>query len=240
MIPIPATLSSSSTTPASTSLVAKLIDMFASPSEVFDEVVAAPPRFVNWLVPTVLVALASLFLLRASSNEAVSVTPTPQAVEAQLTASDSAAVLAGPISVDAQRLSVLATCGGAFAGTFWSAFLLWFIGRAFLRTRFSYLKTVEVVALAGSVVALGTIVTALLIGISGDPAARPALSFFVRRLPSTDHVRLILDTFNFFHLWTITVLAIGLSRLSGVTLKESAFWVFGYWFVVRLALILLA
>jgi hypothetical protein len=239
MIPMPATSSISSTVPASTSLVAKLIDMFASPSEVFDEVVAAPPRFANWLVPTVLVALASLFLLRASSNEGASAVTTSQAVEAQPTTPDSAAVQAEPSSVDAQRLSVLATCGGAFAGTFWSAFLLWFIGRAFLRTRFSYLKTLEVVALAGIIVALGAIVTALLIGISGDPATRPALSFFVRRLPSTDHVRLILDTFNFFHLWTITVLAIGLSRLSGVSFKESAFWVFGYWFVARLALIIL-
>jgi Yip1 domain len=240
MMPMSATPSSSSTTSASTSLVAKLIDMFASPSEVFDEVVAARPRFANWLVPTVLVALASLFLLRASSNEAASVTTTPQAVEAQPTASDSAAVQAGPSSVDAQRLSALATCGGAFAGTFWSAFLLWFIGRAFLRTRFSYLKTVEVVALAGIIVALGTIVTALLIGISGDPATRPALSFFARHLPATSPVRLILDLLNFFHLWTIIVLAIGLSRLSGVSFKESAFWVFGYWLVARLALILLA
>ena len=205
MIPMPVTPLNSSAVPASSSLAAKLLDMFASPSEVFDEVVAAPPCFANWLVPTVLVALASLFLLRASSNEAVSVTTTLQAVEAQPTASDTAAVQSGPAAVDAQRLSALVTCGGAFAGTFWSAFLLWFIGRAFLGTRFSYLKTVEVVALAGIVVALGTIVTALLIGMSGDPATRPALSFFVRRLPSTDHFRLILDTLNFFHLWTITV-----------------------------------
>ena len=229
-----------SAAPTSSSLVAKLLDMFASPGEVFDEVIAARPRFANWFVPTVLVALASLFLLRASSNESVSVTNTSLAVEAQPTTPDSAAVQAEPGSVDWQRLSVLATCGGAVAGTFWSAFLLWFIGRAFLRTRFSYLKTVEVVALAGIIVALGTIVTALLIGISGDPATRPALSFFVRHLPSTNHVRLILDTFNFFHLWTITVLATGLSRLSGVSFKESAFWVFGYWFVARVALILLA
>ncbi len=133
----------------------------------------------------------------------------------------------------------MATCVGAFAGTFWSAFLLWFIGRAFLRTRFSYLKAVEVVALTSIIVALGAIVTALLIGISGDPATRPALSFFARRLPSTSHVRLLLDTLNFFHLWTTTVLAIGLSRLSGVSFKECAFWVFGYWVVARLALILL-
>ena len=89
----------------------------------------------------------------------------------------------------------------------------------------------EVVALASIILALGAIVTALLIGASGNPDARPALSFFVPHLPSASPVRLLLDTFNFFHLWTTTVLAIGLSRLSGVSFKESAVWVFGYWLV---------
>ena len=240
MIPVPAAPSSSSTAPASSSLVAKLFDMLASPGDVFDEVLAAPPRFANWLVPTLVVALASLVLLRAASDEGASVTATSQAIQSQPAALDSAAVQAEAGSVESQRLSALATCAGAFAGTFWSAFLLWFIGRVFLRTRFSYLKTVEVAALAGIIVALGAIVTALLIGVSGDPATRPALSFFARHLPAADHVRLLLDTFNFFHLWTISVLAIGLSRLSGVSFKESAFWVFGYWLVARLVLILLA
>jgi Yip1 domain len=240
MIPMPAVPSNSSTAPASTSLVAKVFDMLASPGEVFDEVIAAPPRLANWFVPTLLVALASLFLMRAANYEAGSVSATPQAAEAQNTAPDSAVVQVKPGSVDRQRLSMLATCAGAFAGTFWSAFLLWLIGRVFLRTCFSYLKTVEVAALVGSIIALGAIVTALLIGITGDPATRPALSFFARRLPATSHVRLLLDTVNFFHLWAMAVLAMGLSRLSGVSFKESAFWVFGYWLVARLALILLA
>ena len=30
---------------------------------------------------------------------------------------------------------------GATVGTFWSAWVLWFIGRVFLRSRFSFLKT---------------------------------------------------------------------------------------------------
>jgi Yip1 domain len=240
MISMPAAPSNSSTAPAATSLVAKLFDMLASPGEVFDEVLATPPRLANWLVPTVLVALASLILLRAASTERVPAAAASQTIEAQAATSEAAAGQAEPGSLDWQRLSMLATLAGTFAGTFWSAFLLWLIGCAFLRTRFSYLKTLEVVALAGMIVALGAVVTALLIGASGNPDARPALSFFVRRLPSTSHARLFLDAFNFFHLWTATVLALGLSRLSGVSFKESAFWVFGYWFVARLALILLA
>jgi hypothetical protein len=237
---MPATPPNSAAAPVSSSLVAKLLDMLVSPGEVFDEVVAAPPRIANWLVPTILVALTSLFLLRAANNEGVPLAPTSQAGEAQPATLDSAAVQAGPGSVDWQRLSAVATCAGAFGGAFWSAFLLWFIGRVFLRTRFSYLKALEVAALTGIILALGAIVTALLVGASGSPLARPALSIFARHLPSDSPVRLILDMLNFFHLWIITVLAIGLSRLSGATFKESAFWVFGYWLVARLALILLA
>jgi hypothetical protein len=225
---------------ASSSLAAKLLDMLVSPGDVFDEVLTSPPRLVNWLLPTLLVALTSLFLLRATNDEAASAPGSSRAFDSQPSIVNSAAAQAEPGSADWKRVSALATCVGAFAGSFWSAFLLWFIGRAFLRARFSYLKAVEVVALTGSIVALGAIVTALLVGASGNPAARPALSLFALHLPSDSPVRLVLDILNFFYLWTITVLAIGLSRLSGVTLKESAFWVFGYWLVTRLALILLA
>jgi hypothetical protein len=237
---MPAAQPNSPTAPASSSLAARLLDMLVSPGDVFDEVLAAPPRVANWLLPTLLVVLTSLFLLRAANNETASVPGPSPALDSQPPIVNSASALAEPGSADWLRVSALATCIGAFAGTFWSAFLLWFIGRAFLRTRFAYLKAVEFVALTSIILALGAIVTALLIGATGNPAARPALSFFASHLPSTDPVRMVLDTFNFFHVWTTTVLAIGLSRLSGVTFKESAFWVFGYWLVARLALILLA
>jgi hypothetical protein len=236
---MPAALPNSSTAPASSSLAAKLLDMLVSPGEVFDEVLAAPPRLANWLLPTLLVALATLFLFRAASGEAAAVLGASPALDSQAPIVSSAAAPAEPGLADWQRVSALGACVGAFAGTFWSAFLLWFIGRVFLKIRFSYLKALEVVALTGIILALGTIVTALLVAASGDPATRPALSFFTRHLPSANPVRQFLDTLNFFHLWTTTVLAIGLSRLSGVSFKESAFWVFGYWLVARWALIFL-
>ncbi len=206
--------------------------MLVSPGEVFAEVLSAPPRLANWLVPTLLVAVASLVLLGAASREDGL---RPNTVEAL----DAAAAQTEPGPADWQRVSAVATCIAASAGTFWSAFVLWFIGRAFLRARFSFLKAVEVVALTGVIVALGAIVTALLIGAFGDAASRPALSIFARHLPETSRVYMTLDTLNLFHLWTTTVLALGLARLSGVPFKECAIWVFGYWVVARLALIVL-
>jgi hypothetical protein len=221
-------------------MAAKLFDILASPGDVFDEVVATPPRIINWLVPSLLVALTSLFLLRAGYDNTASIPAASRSTEAQPSVPDSSSDQAASASADWQRVSALGVCAGTFAGTFWSAFLLWFVGRIFLKAQFSFLKAVEVVALTGVIMALGAIVTALLVSIFDNPAARPALSLFALRLPSDSHLRLFLDTVNFFHLWSTSVLAIGLSRLSGVSFNEAAFWIFGYGFVVRMALILLA
>jgi hypothetical protein len=113
------------------------------------------------------------------------------------------------------------------------------MGRIFLRVHFPYLKALEIVGLTGIISVLGSITTILLIAASGDAAARPALSLFVPNMSPTRPFYQILDTLNFFHLWSTTVLAIGLSRLCGTTFKEAVFWVFGYWMVARIVLTIL-
>lgn len=221
---------------APTPLAAKLLDMLASPSDVFEEVIGAPPRVVNWLVPTLFASFAGLVLLAATSNKE----HTAAVIAGMVEAGKLSATQAQSASGNWQGVASLVTCLGAFIGNLWSAFLLWFIGLALLKTRFSYLKAVEVVALTSVITALGAVVTALLVAASGDVAARPALSLFVRHLAPGTRVFLMLDTLNLFHLWATTVLALGLARLSGVSFKEAAFWVFGYWVVTRIVVLTLA
>ena len=220
----------------STPIHQKLLNIFVSPGDVFEEVVTAPPRVANWLVPTMLVCMAGLILLRAATTNEPTASGIGQRVEAGAVSAPQAERFSG----GSETISWATVCLGAIAGTFWSAFVLWFIGRVFLKTRFSFLKTVEVVGLTGIILVLGTIVTALLIAASGNPAARPALSLVASELDASNSMRAALDAMNLFHLWTTTVLAVGLSKLSGVSFKESAFWVFGYWLLARIALILLA
>src|ERR1039457_507501 len=117
-----------------TSLPSKLLSIFACPGDVFEEVAASPPRLANWLLPTLLVGVASLLLVAAQASA---------------------------VSGHVDRFSAVAVWVGAFAGTFWSALLLWFIGRVFLKTRFSYWKALEVAGLTGTIVVLGAIVTVL-------------------------------------------------------------------------------
>jgi hypothetical protein len=79
----------------------------------------------------------------------------------------------------------------------------------------------------------------LLAAATGEASARPALSLLCLKLPQESMLRTACGLLDCTHLWATGVLAIGLSKLAGVTFKESAFWVFGYWFVARGALALL-
>jgi Yip1-like protein len=232
----PESLQTTETGPERTSLGAKLLNLFVSPALVFDEVMLAPPTLVNWLVPTVLVCLSGLAVLDLTTSPERTAATIRQLMDAQTITQDQASAL----TMHWKSVSSAALCLGAFLGTFWSAFVLWFIGRFFLKCRFGFIKALEVSGLAATILVLGTIVTALLVSAVGDASARPSVSLLLFKLPPDNPIRAAFGVLDCFHLWTTGVLAIGLSRLTGVSAKEAAFWVFGYWVGARIALILLA
>jgi hypothetical protein len=231
-----ATTSSIQALPRSpTSVHQRLINIFVSPSDVFDEVIASPPNLANWRIPTLFVCLATIISLHTGSFPAQSSDTIYRPTAAGTISAAQAQALAGAWPL----LSAFLVCLAIFAGTGWSAFVLWFIGRVFLKVRFPYLKALEIVGLTGIISVLGSITTILLVAASGAPLARPALSLLAPRLDHTGSFYQILETLNLFHFWSTTVLAIGLTRLCNATFKEAAFWVFGYWVLARIVLIVL-
>jgi hypothetical protein len=233
-------MSAPSLTPASASLAQtsvgpKLLNMLASPSEVIEEVVVASPRHANWLLPTLLVCVTGLILLVATSDSS------------QVAANLKQLSLASRLSTEQvdwlskhwQLISGASVCLAAFAGLFWSAFVIWFLGRFPLKSRFPFLKALEIAGLTSSILVLGTTATVLLTLATGDVSARPALSLFLPKLDPSDSTRAAFDVLNVFHLWMTAVLALGLSKLAAASFREAAFWVFGYWVVFRLSVMLL-
>src|SRR5258707_10100339 len=169
----------------STSLPTKLLNMFACPGEVFDEVVCGPVAPANWLAPVLLVGLSSLLALSGNSMY-----PQTSAVLGQIRDAGGASEAQVALrSGDWRALFCLAACLTALAGTCWSAFVLWALGRLVLKSRFSYLKALEIAGLTGIIVALGGLVTALLIAATGDSAARPALALLVGGLNAGGRAR---------------------------------------------------
>lgn len=213
-----------------------MLNLFVSPSLVFDEVMATSGRPANWIVPAALVCLSSLLVLNATTGAE----QTAAAIQQLLVAGSITQPEAATLNAHWRMISRVATCLCVFLGVFWSAFVLWFIGRVFLRSRFPFSKALEVAGLSATVLVLGTVVTGLLALAAGDALARPAVSLLVYKLEPASRVRAACEVLNCFYLWTTAAMAIGLSRLSGAGLKDSAFWVFGYWVVARIGLILLA
>jgi hypothetical protein len=229
-------LQSTGMEPHRTSLGAKLLNLFVSPAEVFDEVTATPPRLVNWLVPTLLVCVSGLAVLNTTTSPEQTAAAIRQLLDAGTITQDQASAL----TLHWQSVSRTALCLGAFLGTFWSALVLWFIGRVFLKCRFGFMKALEVAGLTGTILVLGTIVTGFLVAAFGDASARPALSLLFFKLAPDSPLRAAFGVLDCFYLWTTGVLTIGLSRLARVSPKEAAFWVFGYWVGLRIALVALA
>jgi hypothetical protein len=212
-----------------------LFNLLVTPSVVFDEVTQRAYQTINWLVPTLLVCLASSLALTMTTKTGRA-DLLGQLFEAGTITESQATTL----TTHWQTVSIGVTCLGAFVGTFWSALVIWFISTVFLKCRVPFGKALEVAGLTGTLLILGTVVTGLLAAATGDPSARPAVSLLLAKLDPANPLRPASEVINVFHLWTAAVLAIGLSRLSGVSAKESGFWVFGYWIVARLGLVLLA
>jgi len=214
---------------------ARMLNVLVFPGDVFEEVVSAPLRLVNWRAPTLLVVLVTIISIQFG--------PFGASFGANLCGTNSTSdpfgrgdLLAAWWPV-ASSLNIFAA---AFGGSIWSAFVLWFIGRVFLGVRFSWLKTLEIVGLIGTVLTLGLIVTSVTAAIFGDIHACPAFSLFPGKLDSATALFQAFGAFDLFYIWSTAVMAIGLSKLSGVSVKESAFWVFSYWFAIRIGLIILA
>jgi hypothetical protein len=192
------------------STLGRMLNILAVPGEVFDEVVAAPANLSNWRTPMLLACLASLVAYGARPHD--------------------------PWQAGEPLAGALLILSATMIGSLWTGLIVWFIGRMFLRVRFSLAKALEVAGLAGTAAALGQVVT-LLLEIAFGSRARPTLAAVAPGLPLDSALHQALDLFNCFHLWTAALICLGLSRLARVSLKETSFWVLGYWIVLRLALI---
>ena len=229
-----------------TSLGARFINVCVSPGEVCDEVINAPSTPANWLVPILIACLAGVFsFLFIFDQPSLRGQLTPgetfqnaRGARDQLMEGTHAQFEENASLARAKLSGEVAIVGTSFIGSFWSAFVLWLMGRFVLKARFPFLKALEIVGLTGMILILSTVITTLLVFATEDALAKPALSLLVSEFDPTNKFHLLLSLLDVTSLWTAAVLSIGLAKLSKVTIAESAFWVFGYWIVLRGGLLL--
>ncbi len=238
-------------TPApTTSLAGRLLNIFAAPSEVFDEIKAAAPSAANWLVPVIIYAVVGVISVCIMfAQPAIQQTVHDQQVKAldkqvqqgKMTQAQEDQILQmmdkfmGPKMLAA--LGSFAIVIYSFVSLFGWALVLWLLGRWLLKAQFDYMKVLEVAGLSSIIVVLGLVIGTLLAAILGRLYATPSLALLVSNFDPTNRGHLLLGAVNLIYFWHVGVLAIGLAKLSAGSTAKAFAVVFGFWVLIELLLI---
>jgi len=229
------------------SLAARLLNVFAVPGQVFTDVKAGPICIGNWLVPALLSALIAVFTAVVILSQPAFQKQMQEMTQRLAKAADQQ-VKAGKVKqADADSLLAqarvvmephtfntgvsLASAVVGVARVFWWAFVLWLLGRLFLKARIGFSKTLEVAGLGLMITVLGAVVRLLLMlnlpGLIATPNLASAISDFDAILKSP----LLLGVAYVFAFWLIGVLSVGLAKLAGVPVPRAAWFVFAAWLI---------
>ncbi len=238
--------------PPTMSLGGRLLNVFATPGEVFQEIKTAPVSTANWLAPALILVLVSwvaawaIFSQPAINHQLSEVTE--RAIQKQIDqnhmseqdAERARAMGEKWAGISAKIGSALAPVIGGLATPFFWGLIVWGVGVGLLKANFPYMKAVEVVGLANMVSVLDVIVKTLLIVGLGNLYAAPSLILLVKEFDPQNTVHSLLALVNVMTFWLLAVRAMGLARLTGVSFIKAALWVFGIWAAYTALLIGLA
>ena len=230
-----------------TSLLARMVNVFAIPGEVFQEIRSTPRCSWNWLTPMLLFGLVNaVSALVIFSQPAIQ-----QKMKEQQEKLMDRRVQAGQMKrEDADRAAHIFTPAlmkgfaaiggviGSAVSVFWWAFVIWMLGRIVLKSSFPFAKSLEITGMAMMVRVLGSLITVLLTVNLSRIMATPSLALVVNDFDATRKSHLILGAANVFSFWMLGVLGVGLARLAGVPFARAAFPVAAFWLAQQALFIL--
>jgi hypothetical protein len=229
-------------------LGARLLNVFTTPGEVFDGLKAGRSHVTNWLAPMVLwICIGVAATLVVFSQEAVVYQLRQQqerVLEKKLShlpreQRDQAMQMAERFS-SPTILKVIGSVSVVFVTPVWFfgvGLALWLVGRFILKGSLEYLQAVELCGLAGMIWVLGTIIWVPLVIITGNINSNLGPMLLVHEFDPTNLAHLFLASLNVITFWYISVLALGLARLTGVSWLKAGLWLFIPYAVLKSALI---
>jgi hypothetical protein len=100
------------------------------------------------------------------------------------------------------------------------------------------MKAVEMTALAGMIMVLGTLVTMFLVVAKGNPMVNPGPMLLLENFDVKNKVHLVLGSLNAVTLWHVAVMGVGLAKLANVNVLRGLAWAFGLWALIRVLVII--
>jgi hypothetical protein len=233
--------------PPQTSIGSRLLNVFASPGEVFDEVKNSRPSTANWLVPALIyvgVGVISAFVIFSQPaiiqqiHDQQEKIMDQQVQAGKLTQAQADQALAVIDKFTGPSMMIVFGCVGALVGSgihiLWWAFILWLMGQWFLKIKFPFIKAVEIAGLTTMILVLGAVVTVLLTVITGRLGMTPSLALLVSHFDLKNKTHLLLGAVNVFNFWQVGVAACGLSRVTGAPFTKTLLLVALYWLAFSL------
>jgi hypothetical protein len=227
--------------PAS-SLAGRLTNIFVSPSEVFDEIKTSKRNKINWIVPLVLIMIVGVLYTVVVMGQSRIIQGMKDAQEkkfqemvtagkiTQKQADDMLAAVEKFMNPAFLKIVGCASAVGAKAAMmFFVAFILWLLGRFAFHSEFEYMQALEVTGLATMINVFGGIVAMLLAIIYGSMSITPGPALLVSHFDMSNKVHLLLSVLSVPTLWYVSLLSLGLARLTGGGFVKAALWLYGIW-----------
>ena len=114
---------------------------------------------------------------------------------------------------------------------FWGGFIIWLGGVVFGR-RLDFMKAVEAAGLPLMIMAVGALVKGLLCAAMGSAFVSIGPALLVKNFDPTNTVHNSLLMIDVFAIWALVLRAVGLAKLTGVSLVKAVAWVFAVWIAI--------
>jgi hypothetical protein len=228
------------------SLSDKLVGVFASPSELFDNVRQTPPTNSNWLIPTLILVVVGVIMaylvlsnptlsdqMKRIASEQMEKGMAKRIAEGKMTQeqANQARDMAGLGETSTMIIKYVSAVAGPFFSLFLASLFYWLLGKGVMKATAPYMKVVEVVGLTFFIVTIETVVTTILSIGMNSIFASPSLALLISDFSIENKMHLLASSMNVFTFWTLTVTSIGLARLFEKDLPKVLVLVFALWII---------
>ena len=227
---------------AAMSLSDKVMNVFASPSELFDSVAKSEKQASNYVIPLLLsIIVGVVFTFVVFSQPAIQNQMQEQQMKGfkkQITErkiTQEQMEKAMEYSKPGSPIFLIFGAGGVIVVNilmlylFALGFLL--IGKFGFKSTASYGKHVEVVGLGMYVMVVSSLITMAMVVAMGSLHASPSLALFVSNFDPMNTMHKVLSAVNILTFWYLAVVAIGMSKLWNVSTAKAIAGVGGAWVV---------
>jgi len=220
----------------------KLVNIFTSPGELFENVRLTEKTTSNWLVPMLIFIVVAVLL-----NQLIFTNPSlvgqmsdlmakgmNEAVEKGSMTAEQAAQAEQFMKPDSLMFRIQSAVGVILVSPiamFLLALVYWLLGKWGMSASAPYMKVVEVVGLTFFISILESVVTTLLQYGLDSLFAGPNLAMFVSDFDMKNKLHMALAKVNIFTIWDLTVASIGLSKLFQRHLPKVLVLVFALWII---------